>query len=249
VAEIQNQNYPRPPITEAVIEVSIAGDATDRDQRRVVQELKKRYPNAQPLQALNVKIDTTGGHVGIEQRPQGYRLSSDDEADVVLVKSQSVATARLAPYPGWTVLRDRARSVWEIWRRFTPHHPISRLGIRYINRIDIPVENRPVIRLEDFLSFYPEIPPIGGGPMLGYIMQATLPLSEAKWAATITSTLVAPSPVPNRASILLDIDVFRSEAIPAKDEDIWGLIDEARGIKNAVFEACITESARGLFRK
>lgn len=84
--------------------------------------------------------------------------------------------------------------------------------------------------------------------MLGYIIQATLPLSEAKWTATLTSNLLAPSPVPNCASLLLDIDVFRSEAIPAKDEDMWGLIDQARGIKNAVFEACVTEHARELFR-
>ncbi len=246
----QNPGLSSPPITEAVIQVSVRGSATDHQFHRVVKEIKKSYPNHKPLQKLDFEVDAEAGQVGLAMNPREIadRLSSEDEADVVIVSPKSVITARLAPYLGWTNLRDRARSVWEIWRRFIPYHPITRLGIRYINRIDIPVEEHPLIRVEDFLCFYPHIPPVGGGPIFGYIMQSSFPLSEAHWVATITSTIVNPSPVPNRGSLLLDIDVSRTQEISPKEDDVWQLIDEARFIKNAVFEACVTEKARELFR-
>lgn len=220
-----SQTYPRAPITEAVIEIRVDTKVGDREQGKVVRRLKSGYPNAQSLQTVNVNIDTTGGQVGLEQHPQGYRLTTDDQADIVLVMPHGVAVARLAPYPGWAALRDRAQTVWETWRRTTPRHALSRLGIRYINRIDVPVDDRPSIRLQDYLSLHPQIPPIGVGPMLGYIMQVTLPTSDPNWTATITSALVTPPPVPNHMSLLLDIDVFRSEAIPVSDDELWSVID------------------------
>jgi uncharacterized protein (TIGR04255 family) len=247
VAKIENQSYRRPPITEAVIGIRIVASVVDKVQQRVVRRLKGDYPHSQPLREVSIKLGGTDDNIELEHKSQGYRLTTDDQTDVVLVVPDGVTIARLAPYPGWEGLRDRAQAVWKTWRDLTPHHPIDRIGIRYINRIDIPVNRRPAIRLEDYIKLHPQIPPIGSGPMLGYMMQVTLPTHDPKWRATITSAQVMPPPVPEHMSLLLDVDVFRTEDFPVNDGELWSVIDQARGIKNAIFEGCINDEARRLF--
>jgi uncharacterized protein (TIGR04255 family) len=243
---LEPKQYARAPITEAVIEVRITAEVSAKHQETVARRLKRFYPHAAPLQAFSVKIDTTGGNVGVEQQSQGFRLTSDEQTDVVLVNPTGVATARLAPYPGWPVLTERAKFVWQTWRKSTPPRPIARVGIRTINRIDVPLNNRPVISLETYLNFHPQVPDLSPAAMAGYMMQVTLPTSVELWMATITSALVTPPLLLNHTSLLLDIDIFRTEEIPGKDSDLWAVIDQARRIKNDIFERCITDETRRL---
>jgi uncharacterized protein (TIGR04255 family) len=247
VAKIDKQSYRRPPITEAVIGIRIVASVVDKAQQKVVGRLKGDYPHSQPLREVRIKLGGTEGPIELEHKSQGYRLTNDDQTDVVLVVPDGVTIARLAPYPGWEGLRDRAQAVWKTWRDLTPHHAIARIGIRYINRIDIPVDRRPSIRLEDYIKLHPQIPPIGSGPILGYMMQVTLPTHDPKWRATITSAQVMPPPVPEHMSLLLDVDVSRTEDFSVNDGELWSVIDQARDIKNAIFEGCITDKARRLF--
>jgi uncharacterized protein (TIGR04255 family) len=217
-----------------------------KELETVVRRLKKCYPHAAPLQAFSVKIDATGGNVGVEQQSQqGFQLSSDEQTDVVIIMPTGVATSRLATYPSWPVLRERAEFVWQTWLKSTPRLPIARLGIRTINRIDVPLD-QSVISLETFLNFYPQVPDISPAAMVEYMMQVTVPTSVEHWTATITSTPVKPPALLDHMSLLLDIDIFRTEKIPSKGSDLWAVIDDARAIKNDIFERCITDETRRL---
>ncbi|MGO9485157.1 MAG: TIGR04255 family protein [Rhodomicrobium sp.] len=243
---LSSAKYARAPITEAVIDIRSASVVSAKNQETVVRRLKRLYPNSNALQAFSVNIDTTGGHVGLEQRPQGYRLSSDEQTDVVLVMPSGIATARLAPYPGWVVFKERSEFVWQIWRKSTTHHAVARIGVRTINRIDVPVDNKVQISLQTYLNFYPRTPALSSTPMLGYMMQVILSTSTPKWTATVTSTLISPPPLLNHTSLLLDIDIFRTEEIPSNDTELWEVIEQARAIKNDIFERCITNETRKL---
>jgi len=245
VPQATSRTYSRPPITEAIIDIRIAAAVTDVDQKKVVERLKRRYPHSQPTH--EVSINFTGFALGVTQSAAGYRVTTDEQTDVVLVMPQGLATARLAPYQGWPLLRDHARKAWEAWRQETPHQPVSRIGIRYINRLDVPVDNRAVIRIEDYLTLYPHLPAIDARPMLGYMMETVIPLSAPDWVATVRSALLTPPPIPKYVSLLLDFDVFRTADLPRKEDDLWHLVETGRDIKNGIFEACITDEARKLF--
>jgi len=217
-----------------------------KTQERVVQRLKKKYPISRNMAAFNVNIDTTGGVVGVEQQPEGFRLSTDDQTDIVLVKPRGIAASRLAPYPGWSVLCDSANAAWEVWKSLTPRHPIERVGIRYINRIDIPLGGKHGVRLDDYLNFHPQITKIAVDPMTAYVVQASFPVPLNKtWSTNLTSTLVTPAPLIDHLSLLLDIDVYRYG--PLAETMLWDEIDAARILKNDLFERCITDKARKLF--
>lgn len=239
--------YPKAPITEGVIHLRVAGVATADEQQKVVHRLTKHYPHSNPLQEFSLRIDTTGGEVAVDQKPQGFRLNTNDQTDVVLVFPDGIAAARLAPYQGWEYLRDRARVAHEEWRRSTAHRAVTRIGIRYLNRIDIPLNGVSQVDLATYLAFRPQIPEIGIGPIVGYMVQATLATDTPLWSASIASTIVTPPPLLNHVSLMLDIDVFRTEQIPGNEAELWRTIDDARLIKNRVFERCITDESRKLF--
>jgi uncharacterized protein (TIGR04255 family) len=239
--------YPKAPLTEAVIQVTVAPDATETDLQAVVDRLTKSYPNTARQASFDVEVNSTGGGVTLRQQPHGFRLSTHDQANIALVSPNGVATVCLAPYPGWEALRDRARANWSEWRRVLGGRQLTRIGIRYVNRIDVPVtagETSP----SRYLAFRPLVPEISGKrPLTGYMQQVTLPTESEPWSATITSAVVTPPPLVNHISFLLDIDLFCFNSLPNSEDSLWDFIERARPIKNGIFERCITDESRKLF--
>jgi uncharacterized protein (TIGR04255 family) len=239
--------YPKAPITEGVIHISVAGKASPEELQKLVKRFAKDYPQEETLSAINVAINTTGGAMTVQQQPQGYRLKSVDQADILIIFTDGIAASRVPPYPGWEHLRERAHAAWAQWRRNVPVSAPKRIGIRYINRLDVPIKQAAIIDIDDYLRFAPRIPDFSKEPLNGFWMQATRPTDIEHWSATVTSSIMSPAPLINHASLVLDIDVFRTEQIPHRDADLWNCIDPIRELKNTIFEACITDQARKLF--
>jgi uncharacterized protein (TIGR04255 family) len=227
----------------------VAADVSEAVQQVVVKQLSKFYTRSANLASFEVQIDGTGGTAKLAQQPNGFRLNTDDQTDVALIFPNGLATARLAPYPGWGAFRDRARANWTEWRRASPARQVTRIGVRYVNRIDIPIEGEGgKISLPKYLEFRPLVPNISGQrPFAGYMQQVTLPTDSPPWSATITSAVVNPPPLLKHISLLLDIDLFRTAEIPANEDDLWKVTDSVRPLKNRIFESCITDEARKLF--
>jgi uncharacterized protein (TIGR04255 family) len=247
--QTQPMNYGHAPITEAVIHLLTSNTLSDTDRTKVARRLKELYPHSQPLlqQSFSININETGvPNVMVGPQPQGFRLASDDQADIAIIQHNGILISRLSPYPGWQKFRDRANAVWTKWRAAISNPPVSRIGVRYINRIDIPYGNEPIINPSDYLLFSPEDPGISSAPMQGYLVQITKPTDAPHWLASVTSTLVSPPPLLNHISILFDIDVFRTEEIPRRDDELSAVVDETRRIKNDIFERCITDRTREL---
>jgi len=239
--------YPKAPVTEGVIHLAVEGRATPAELEKLVQRFARDYPQQESLAAISVAINTTGGATTVQQQPQGYRVKSTDQADILLVFPDGVAASRVAPYPGWEHLRESIQAAWVEWRKGIAYSAIKRIGIRYINRIDVPIRKAEILDIDAYLRFGPRVPDFSKKPLSGFWVQVTRPTDVAHWSAAVTTAIVSPAPLIDHVSMLLDIDVFRSEQIPDRDADLWDCIDAARPLKNAIFESCITDEARRLF--
>jgi uncharacterized protein (TIGR04255 family) len=239
--------YPKPPIIESVIHLAVVGNAALDELQKLARRFAKDYPQQQTLTNIDVTLNTTGGPATVQQRPTGFRVLSVDQADLVLLFPDGVATARLAPYPGWEHLRDRARTAWGVWRRNIGGGALKRIGVRYINRVDVPIKEAQALETETYLRVGPRIPDFSKHALTGYVVQATRPTELEHWSVSVTSSIVSPAPLINRVSLLLDIDIFRIEQIPGREAELWECIEQVRPLKNAIFEACITDDARRLF--
>jgi uncharacterized protein (TIGR04255 family) len=245
------ERYRRAPITEAVIEIRYAEPAGTDLLAKVCADFKTTYPFQHPLVNYDVTVGLPPPNVRGEAVTQinqatGHRLSSMDQAEILLVWPLTFVVSQLAPYPGWDVFFGRFERDWNTWKRAVGYRKITRIGVRFVNRIDIPQVDR-VFEETDYLRVYAKLPE-SFGPVTGYGVQAQFPPDDEGCRLTLNSGLV-PSPLVGYGSVLLDMDIAREITPPQNDEDIFVLLDKIRTKKNAAFEACITDQAREFFRK
>ena len=133
---LTSPNYPRAPITEAVIELRVETQLATGAVEKIAKRLKKSFDTVAPLQQVNLVLDMTGsGATAVQQQITGHRFTTYDQADIALLTPVNLTTACLAPYPGWDTFRSKARENWTHWTAVASAHPVARVGVRYINSV------------------------------------------------------------------------------------------------------------------
>ncbi len=239
--------YVRPPITEAVIGINVADASDERSLKDVSEKLAKHYPLHQPLQnlTLHIQVKAKGSKAPtgpIAPKAGGHRLSTRDMTEIAVVMPGQFVVSQLAPYPSWEVFSKRFHRDWHIWKRCVGHLEIKRIGVRYINRIDIPVENS-LVHHEDYLSIYPHVPELLD-PIGPYAIQMVSQLTDINCKLTINSSAIVNSILLNHQSFVIDIDIAKEVDVPQSDHALFELLETIRQKKNQVFEASITQKAR-----
>lgn len=118
--------------------------------------------------------------------------------------------------------------------------------MRFINRIDIPTLDDK-INLDDYFALQARAD-VFEATLASFLVQVRFPTYLPHWIASITTTPLQPNPVPGAMSIILDIDISRETDIPMHPDKLWSLVNEARSIKNDLFERTLTEKAKALFK-
>lgn len=245
------EQYKRAPITEAVIEIRFAEPADTDLLVKISADLKATYPFQTPLVNYNVTVGLPPPNISREavthvNQAKGHRLSSMDQTEILLLWPLTFVVSQLAPYPGWEIFCGRFVSDWIIWKKAAGYRKITRIGVRFVNRIDIPHAGHAIEEI-DYLGIYAKLPETFG-PVAAYGVQAQFLPDDEGCHLTLNSGLV-PSPLIGYGSILLDLDIAKEVNPPQRDEEIYVLLDKIRTKKNAAFEACITDRARELFRR
>jgi uncharacterized protein (TIGR04255 family) len=238
-------SYAKSPLTEATIEFRLSEELSAKDLDRLYSKFAKQGWKSEDL----LEIEFTVGPTGPKQRQTmiGRKVTSPDALHVIQILRNAVAVTRSAPYPGWEDFSVLFWSQYEQWRKVTGRRKLGRIGVRYINRLDIPVEAGSIIVLSDYLNF--SFTPLPGGvdaPVNTYnVFVASGVVAEGLGVnLTVAAT---DSPLINHRSFLLDIDVYRNEVdVPQSDPDIHAFLEVVRARKDAIFEACITDKTRQL---
>jgi uncharacterized protein (TIGR04255 family) len=63
----------------------------------------------------------------------------------------------------------------------------------------------------------------------------------------LSETIIEPAK-PGVVSVVLDIDISKSDDVPSNDNALWECFEELHMKKHEVFEACITERTRELIK-
>src|SRR5215831_3346311 len=187
------QPYKQPPITEAVIELRFAEPIDPDEIAKVSVDLNSLYPVQQPIIGvqLNLLSAQQAGTTAQTIETHGRRLSTEDQTQIVLIWPQMFVCSQLAPYPGWDVFFQRFSRNWDTWKRTLGYRKIMRIGVRYINRIDIPATT-PLVEHEDYLNVYPQVPALFPS-LTAYNVVAQIPLPDIGCTLTLNSSSV-PSP-------------------------------------------------------
>lgn len=240
------QPYDKPPITEAIIDIGFASQHDERKLSKAVAKLEKSYVNRRETTRQQVDIDVVTGESSIKTGhvPNTHQFSSIDMTQLLTIEPSHFILSQLAPYPGWDEFLGRFKRDWASFKDKMGFNEISRIGVRYINRLDIPISG-PTIEQGQYLNIFPKLPPEIVN-IEAYAIQVVRSETDIKCRLQMNSANM-PSPIANHISFLVDQDIIRQVDVPQSDEDIFDLLDAIRLKKNSIFESCITNKSRELF--
>jgi uncharacterized protein (TIGR04255 family) len=233
--------YTAPPIIEVSLQIAFSDPQDEHAMRKVSQTLKRGYRNTVASTNSNATIDFENRSAVFDDTSQ-FRLSSSDETDVLTITPDALTWSRSAPYEGWDQIYKRMERDFLGAIAAGGYRKASRLGVRYINRLDIP-HTGDLILYEEYLNLNISIPPEWTA-IQNYAWRIERGFDPLY--AIIQSTIVKPE-IPGTGAFLLDIDVIAQKDLPARPDDVLSRFESMRNLKNTIFELSISDKARGQF--
>ncbi len=235
--------YSAPPIIEAVAQLVFQDALSDSIFRKLAKKLKRNYVNEVANESVTVKVDFQNRRSDFDGQPH-IKISSSDEADILIVQPNSLTWSRLAPYEGWESFSHRIFTEVKAAHGVTGHRKLSRIGLRYINRLDVPRTGK-ITHYEEYLAINIGLPD-ELSVINNYAWRFERDFLEQKLLVIVQSAIVEPE-IPDTSAFVLDIDVVATLDLPNKIEDIFSKFEEMRVLKNKIFELSIKDKARTSF--
>lgn len=235
--------YAKAPITEAVIELRTEAPIPEAQLRKAEARIRKRYSKSERLTELKV---TLGDPPQQTLSPAGFKLTNAEGSFITQTRASGISVSALAPYPGWSALTAELEVLWPLWTKAVGRRRLSRIGTRFLNRVDVPFGPEGRLESDEYLNVGVRLPPCtNNGADGGWQAVSVSLLPDTPFKLRLGCGTAAPAII-GHASFALDIDVFCDVDVPQSDADIWNLLAQAKVTKNRVFDECITDKTRTL---
>jgi len=242
---------PNAPIVEAVIHWQ-ARSETIQSHEQFYDKLKKRledYPVSHPEHEIKFQAELGSEGVATNiSHPSwsGFKFTSEDELHIAQFKRDGFAFSRLKPYNKWTEFAAEAQRLWNVYLELAEPLEVQRLGVRFINLIS-PVQPE---RFSDLLTIPPKGPERMPMPIQGLMHKTTFDIPGNPYNLNVIQAMQPPLSTQTEGfGLILDIDVFTTQALEPKEELLKHHLDEMRWIKDKAFFSFLTEDAIDNFRK
>ena len=240
--------YSNAPIQEAVFDIRIDKLKTSqlKDLLKFKEYLHQEYIIEKKKHAFSSTFELEPGKSEVTSLTKneltGYIFSTADNKRQFQVRIDGFTHNVLNPYNSWEVHFEEFIKYWQVYKELFEPNFISRIAVRYINRIEIPL---PLTSFQEYVNYVPPVPKALPNVLGGFFMQVQAPCHDKIRSVTITETI--DQQVDNKLFFILDVDVFQTIDIGKSKEDLIENFNKIRIIKNEVFESCITEKSRNLF--
>lgn len=248
------KKYKHPPIIEAFCEFQFEPNTSwiESFPGLIYTKIEKSFPKQRPAARLNVGLAATP--VVLRQElgvlPIVQFLQEDEKA-LVQIGQHLLAVNRLKPYISWADFLPLIEQALQAYREVAEPASIHRIGLRYINRIELSAE---LVQFDKYFEFYPYI----GAPLLGEYhhpegiqaliagIQFSYNQSRDSLRVQLTTTT---SDSPDTLALLLDLDYSLAEPGTIALDDLIQWIQLAHERIEEVFEACIKDPLKQMFEE
>lgn len=154
--------FPNAPITEALLDIRVElPNEVDIKKLEVFHDrISGRFPEKKIKGAFEVKVqlspEGTPQSLPASGGPQGYLFRSPNENKIVQARLDGFTFNKLKPYENWEIFRSEAYKFWNMYLQLFSPYKITRIALRYINRIEAPL---PIKDLKEYILTNPEIAP------------------------------------------------------------------------------------------
>lgn len=233
------------PIQEAIFDfrVKLPSDFNLDIFSNLNQDTSINYPL---VESRNIFIGGFGLVEGkpIIQMPQNrtdrYVYKTKDEKNVAQFGENGFTFSRLNPYTEWEVVKNEAKRLWGIYCSISKPETITRIALRYINRLDLTLPLQP----EDYFTQPPSVPETITNDILSYTLRFVIRREELM--ANIIQTTIG-LPEKTKIGIIFDIDTYYMDD-NGINKDIWITFERLKEFKNLIFFDSITEKTKEMYK-
>ena len=239
--------YKKAPILEAALEFRWRPERPLESVRAIAGlPIFSDFEPPKERKLINATLDLQGGEISHESKEVGFELSLKDGSQIVILEWDKLVFVQRAPYDQWQSFSQRALSLLGPVATSLNVHEFSRIGVRFVNRIDIPQANGANVNTDDYITVSVDGPRSDRGVVHEFQMRLVKPtLRDGISYALVVAT--SGSLLPNHSSIVLDIDVFTEGPTPASGALFEKVLGEMRDEKNDIFHKCLKKPAIDLF--
>ena len=242
------RRYKNPPIEEALVEVRFAPadewDLTIPGKLHEHRDIKKEYqgkPRTQKvfeaaLQAGPGQPPNLAIHEGVGR----IQLINEAGNRLISLGPGVLSVNMLRPYDGWGLFRPRIETALRAYNEVAAPTGVTRLGVRYINKIVSPREKDPM----DYFTCGPPRAPGLPRKMAGFMSRVEFVYDDGVKLLLTQASIDAPE---DQSAFLLDLDLIWESAEARNLDEIMAVIDGLHEREGAAFEAIITDAAREMF--
>ncbi len=229
------------PIFEAIFDFRIKArpEFHAEEFATVGSQLASRFPKMEKRQAFQTTIKTQPeGPPPVVQDLglQGYFFRDVDEKTIAQFRIDGFTFNRLHPYTSWDELFPVVKELWSVYSTVARPQVVTRLAVRYINRIPLPPGP---ITFEEYLRGAPVVPPELPQNVSSFLTRITIHEPEMMIAAHIVQALEVDTE--RRLTTILDIDAFKEAEFSVGDPTIEETFNRLRIFKNRIFFSSLTE--------
>jgi uncharacterized protein (TIGR04255 family) len=214
------------------------------------ERLRDEYPAEPQVRSVmqaDLSQEGAGPTTGFELRtgPQQMVFGAQEGSRLLIVGAEDVSVHGLPPYEGWESLEARLFSAVARIKDLIPDGTeVEQIGLRYINRIEIP---KPSITFHEYLTIGFTLPPGFPQSMIAFLdrVEVVYPDELARLAFTWAST-EAPE---GASAFILDLDLNATAGMPIPIEEAREVLREMKRRETEAFEGLLQDSLREMFRE
>ena len=254
-----SQQYPNSPIREVVCEFRYQEDGhwDGAAPGLVYSALRSEFPRRLPDEKPDVGVGSSSESSNLlppqlQQLGLGLRVvthgplrfwKEDDDTGYIAVAPYVLSIHHFKPYPSWAGLSEIVNKAAAAYRQVLNPKKVQRIGLRYINHINIGTNP---VALEEYFDFYPFV-----GPNMPQNLSRFHCLVELEFEDFRDSLIVRigseQDPQESEGHIVLDLDYFLAQPEQLDLESAPDWLEQAHANLKSVFEGCLKDPVREVF--
>jgi uncharacterized protein (TIGR04255 family) len=233
------KRYVNPPIIEAVCEIRFTPD--QKWDFTIAGLLFEKVKNEFPSKGQAA--------LGAINRPLAELavFSSEETKTSIRVGSQlpMLSIMKQKPYSSWIEFKPRIEKAYNELKAIdgVEIKGIQRIGLRYINLIEIPQET---VQLEDYFEYAPYLGERLPKELRTFLLGSEFNFSDGRDVCRVQLASALPSQTGQyRAN--LDLDYYLAQPQAVSPDEVIAWVENAHTKLEELFEGCITDKTRDLF--
>lgn len=239
-----------PPITEAVIEVRWRKPLLFSDSTiDLIKNLFKEpfgEPEVRKSSQWTFKIGEDSNQPNMTELGPSQMVFKHSKY-ILNISHNKIVISNIHPYAGWDDLYKTFLKVISITRTKLNVTSLNRIGVRYVNNLNIPRNGGDII-FKDYITTAPELPPGVSNSVLGFINRLIVSDKERNATAVISHALDQNRAlITEKVPLIFDIDVFKTGEFSTEESKLNNVLSLLREMKNEIFFNTLTDKCKALY--